>query len=122
MTPADVIDAVAAGLETGDLERVISLYDPEATFVPQPGESIRGREAIRDALAAFIALRPQMTGEIEQVLIAGDTALVRNRWALRGRQSDGTAVEMDGTSADVLRRGEDGQWRIVIDDPWGTGG
>ena len=122
MTPADVIDAVAAGLETGDLERVISLYDPEATFVPQPGQSIRGSEAIRDALAAFIALRPQMTGEIEQVLVAGDTALVRNRWALRGRQPDGTPVEMDGTSADVLRRGEDGRWRILIDDPWGTGG
>lgn len=121
-TPADVIEAVAAGLERGDLERVISLYDPEATFAPQPGQSIRGTEAIRDALTAFIALKPQMTGEIEQVLVAGDTALVRNRWALRGRRPDGTPVEMDGTSADVLRRGDDGHWRILIDDPWGTGG
>jgi uncharacterized protein (TIGR02246 family) len=122
VTPADVIDAVAAGLGAGDIERVISLYEPDATFAPQPGQSIHGREAIREALAAFAALKPQMTGEIEKVLVAGDTALVRNRWALRGRRPDGTAVEMGGTSADVLRRGEDGHWRILIDDPWGTGG
>jgi uncharacterized protein (TIGR02246 family) len=122
VTPADVIDAVAAGLGAGDIERVISLYEPDATFAPQPGQSIHGREAIREALAAFVALKPRMTGEIEKVLIAGDTALVRNRWALRGRQPDGTAVEMGGTSADVLRRGDDGLWRILIDDPWGTGG
>jgi uncharacterized protein (TIGR02246 family) len=121
-TPADVIEAVADGLVAGDLERVISLYEPDATFAPEPGHSIRGRGAIRQALAAFIALKPQMTGEIEKVLIADNIALVQNRWALRGRQPDGTAVEMSGTSADVLRRGEDGRWRILIDDPWGAGG
>jgi uncharacterized protein (TIGR02246 family) len=120
--PADVIEAVAAGLGAGDLERVISLYEPDATFAPQPGRSIRGTEAIREALTAFIALRPQLTGEIEKVLVAGDTALVCNRWTLRGRQPDGSDVEMGGTSTDVLRRGEDGRWRILIDDPWGSGG
>jgi uncharacterized protein (TIGR02246 family) len=121
-TPADVVVAVGAGLAAGDIERVISLYEPDAMFVPQPGRSIRGEAAIREALRAFIALQPQMTGEIEKVLIAGDTALVCNRWALSGREPDGTAVEMGGTSADVLRRREDGRWRILIDDPWGTGG
>jgi ketosteroid isomerase-like protein len=28
---------------------------------------------------------------------------------------------MGGTSADVLRRDPDGAWRIVIDNPWGSG-
>jgi uncharacterized protein (TIGR02246 family) len=121
-TPREVIEAVADGLVAGDLERVISLYEPEATFAPEPGHSIRGTEAIRDALATFMALKPQMTGEIKKVLVADDTALVQNSWALRGCQPDGTAVEMSGTSADVLRRGEDGRWRILIDDPWGSGG
>jgi uncharacterized protein (TIGR02246 family) len=121
-TPAGVIEEVADGLMAGDLERVISLYEPDATFAPQPGHSIQGTDAIREALAAFIALKPQMTGEIEKILVADDTALVQNRWALHGSQADGTAVEMGGTSTDVLRRGEDGRWRILIDDPWGTGG
>jgi uncharacterized protein (TIGR02246 family) len=121
-SPTDVIEEVAAGLGAGDLERVISLYEPDATFAPQPGQSIHGAGAIREALAAFIALQPRMTGEIEKVLVAGDTALVCNRWTLRGQQPDGKAVELGGTSADVLRRGEDGRWRILIDDPWGSGG
>jgi uncharacterized protein (TIGR02246 family) len=99
-----------------------SLYEADATFAPQPGQSIRGRDAIREALSAFIALKPQMTGEIEKVLVADDTALVQNRWELRGSRPDGTVVEMSGTSADVLRRSEDGQWRILIEDPWGSAG
>ena len=121
-TPEDVIESVAKGLGAGDIDRVISLYEPEATFAPRPGQSIRGAEAIRHALAAFVALQPRMTGQIEKVLVAGDTALVCNRWTLSGRQPDGTAVAMGGTSADVLRRGDDGRWRILIDDPWGAGG
>ena len=52
---------------------------------------------------------------------AGETALVCNRWSMRGTGPDGTVIELHGTSADVLRRRADGSWGIVIDDPWGTG-
>ena len=62
-----------------------------------------------------------MTGEIQGVLLAGETALVANRWSLTGTQPDGSAIELAGVSADVLRRRDDGCWGIVIDDPWGGG-
>jgi ketosteroid isomerase-like protein len=61
-----------------------------------------------------------MTGKIEKVLCAGDTALVANRWTLAGTGPDGSPIEMGSTSADVLRRRSDGSWGIVIDDPWGA--
>jgi hypothetical protein len=80
-----------------------------------------GLEAIRDALQQFAALKPRLRGEITKVLIAGDVALVHNRWQLEGTQPDGSPVEMHGHSADVLRRASDGGWRILIDDPWGAG-
>lgn len=79
-----------------------------------------GRAAIRAALVPFLSLRPRMTGAVEKVLVAGDTALVANRWTLKGTQPDGTPVELGGVSADVLRRRPDGSWGIVIDDPWGA--
>jgi uncharacterized protein (TIGR02246 family) len=118
--PEAVIERFSALLAAGDLDGMIDLYEPDAAFAAQPGEAVIGHTAIREALAAFLAVKPRMEGTIERVLAAGDTALVANRWKLRGEAPDGTPVEMGGTSADVLRRRPDGSWGIVIDDPWGA--
>lgn len=119
--PEEVIEYFAASLSRGDVDAAIGLYESEAVFAPQPGEEVTGLEAIRDALERFAALKPQLRGEITNVLTAGDVALVQNRWQLEGTQPDGSPVEMRGHSADVLRRASDGGWRILIDDPWGGG-
>ena len=120
LRPQAVIESFSELLAQGDLEGMLALYEPDATFAPQPGQSVSGREAIRDALAAFLAVKPRMEGTIEKVLEAGDTALVANRWRLTGTAPDGAPVSMAATSADVLRRRPDGSWGIVIDDPWGA--
>jgi uncharacterized protein (TIGR02246 family) len=119
-TPEATIERFSQLLAAGDLESMVALYEPDATFAPQPGESVSGREAIRAALSGFLAVKPRMTGRIEKVLRAGDTALVANRWSLIGTAPDGQPVSMGSTSADVLRRRPDGSWGIVIDDPWGA--
>jgi uncharacterized protein (TIGR02246 family) len=118
--PEAVIERFSQLLAKGDLDAMVELYEPDATFAPQPGESVSGRDAIRSALDAFLAVQPRMTGTIEKVLRAGDTALVANRWSLTGTSPDGSPVEIGATSADVLRRRPDGSWGIVIDDPWGA--
>ncbi len=118
--PEAVIERFSELLAAGDLEAMVELYEPDATFAPQPGEAVSGRDAIRAALHGFLAVEPRMEGTIEKVLEAGDTALVANRWRLAGTAPDGTPVRMAATSADVLRRRPDGSWGIVIDDPWGA--
>ena len=118
--PEAVIERFSELLAERELDAMVELYEPDATFAPQPGESVSGRDAIRSALEAFLAVQPRMTGTIEKVLRAGDTALVTNRWSLSGTAPDGSPVEMAATSADVLRRRSDGSWGIVIDDPWGA--
>jgi uncharacterized protein (TIGR02246 family) len=120
-SPAQVIALFTEALNSGDVDGAMGLYEPEATFAPQPGEEVKGRDAIRAALDHFAALKPRLQGEISSVLTAGDVALVMNRWQLEGTQPDGAPVEMRGHSADVLRRAPDGGWRILIDDPWGGG-
>src|SRR5918995_5810474 len=120
--PEATIERFSQLLAAGDLESMVALYEPDATFVPQPGEIVSGRDAIRSALSGFLAVKPRMTGQIEKVLRTGDTALVANRWKLSGTAPDGSPVELAATSADVLRRRPDGSWGIVIDDPWGAAG
>ena len=121
-TPTGVIDAFADRLAEGDVDGALALYEPDATFAPQPGTQVTGHDAIRGALDGFMALRPKLSGEIVKVLEADDVALVVNRWSLTGSAPDGAPVEMQGTSADVLRRRADGTWRLLVDDPWGGAG
>lgn len=118
--PSDVIRDFAQRVGEGDLEGALSLYEPGAVFLPSPGEPLAmGSTQIRAALAPLVAMRPRLIAEIEKIVEADDTALVVNRWSLSGARPDGEVVEQKGLSADVLRRGEDGTWRILIDDPWG---
>jgi uncharacterized protein (TIGR02246 family) len=120
--PERVIELFAAALNRGDVDSALALYDPEATFAPAPGEEVQGLEAIRGALERFAALKPRMKGEITKVSSAGGVALVMNRWQLEGTRPDGSPVDMGGHSTDVLRRAPDGGWRVLIDNPWGSGG
>ena len=117
--PAATVRRFAEHMNAGDVEGALALYTPDAAFVAEPGRVVSGTGAIRAALEGFVALRPRLTGDVEKVVEAGETALVLNRWSLRGTAPDGAPVEMGGRSADVLRREPDGRWRVAIDDPWG---
>jgi uncharacterized protein (TIGR02246 family) len=119
--PEGVIGSFAKLIGAGELDAALALYEDDAAFVPEPGRTVHGRDAIRSALEAFVALRPTLTGAIDKVVIAGETALVTNRWTLSGTDPEGREVRMEGKSADVLRLRGDGSWGILIDDPWGGG-
>jgi uncharacterized protein (TIGR02246 family) len=99
------------------LDQLVALYAPDALFVPQPGVEHRGHAAIRGALSALLELSPQMEARVAEVHLAGDTALVVVDWTLQGTAPDGSAVSQNGRSADVLRRDNDGTWRVLIDHP-----
>ncbi len=119
MRPTEVIERFAALLAAGDARQALALYERDAAFVVEPGTIVYGHEAIGSALEGFAAIRPTLSNDIEQVVYAGDLALVTNRWTLDGTAADGQPVHLAGRSSDVLRQTGDGQWRIAIDDPWG---
>ena len=106
---------------SGNLEAVVTLYEPNARFVAQPGQIAEGHAAIRKALNEFLAMKPTLTPEKKALVAAGDIALCVVKWSLKGTGPDGTPVRMEGTTSDVLRKQADGNWLWVIDNPWGAG-
>jgi uncharacterized protein (TIGR02246 family) len=116
-TPADLIACFGQYLRDGALDRLLELYEQEAVFAPEPGVVHTGRVAVRAALAGMLELSPAMTANVIEVQQAGDIALVIVDWKLRGTAPDGTPIEKQGRSADVLRRQSDGTWRVLIDHP-----
>lgn len=117
--PIDTVNRLMDAINSGDLKRAATMYEPDAVMVVQPGKLARGAVQLREALAGFIALKPTLKSEAHEVIEAGDVALCVSRWNLRGTDPEGKAVVMDGESADILRRQEDGRWLIALDNPWG---
>ncbi len=119
-SPLDTVNSLTAAINRGDLEAALDLYEQDAVLVVQPGQIAQGRAAIRQALAAFVSLRSILRGQAQQMVASDDIILYCSRWTLTGTSPDGGKVEMAGVSSDILRRQSDGQWLIVIDNPWGT--
>jgi ketosteroid isomerase-like protein len=119
-TPEQVLDAIVDGINTGNLESLMPLYESEAAFATQPGSLAHGAPGVRDALIGFISMKGKLDLEVTRVLEVDDLALVTGGWSFDGTGPDGDPVRLSASNADVLRRQSDGTWRFVIDNPWGT--
>lgn len=118
--PARTVARLAEAINRGDLDAALALYEKDAVMVAQPGQLARGTVELRNALAGFMALKPTLRMQAEQVVEAGDVALYLGRWSLRGTGADGKSVAMGGESSDILCRQKDGRWLIALDNPWGV--
>ena len=118
-SPEELDRLFAEAFNAGDLDRLAALYEPQATLTPEPGKVVVGHQAIRAALAAFLASKPRITLRNRVLAQTGDIALVTASWELSGTGPDGSPVTMSGHSAEVCRRQRDGNWLFVIDTPWG---
>jgi ketosteroid isomerase-like protein len=119
-TPEQVLKSIVDGINTGNLDALMPLYEPHAAFAAQPGSLAHGLSGVRESLTAFTAMKGTLDLKVTRVLEASGVALVVGVWSFAGTGPDGEPVKLTGHNADVLRRQSDGSWRFVIDNPWGT--
>ena len=120
-SPEEAVRLATEGLNSGDINAILALYEPKASFLAQPGQIGTGTDALRQGFTAFLAMKPRMKIDSIRVVPGGDDiALVMLKWHFSGIGPDGKAMTMAGHSSDVARRQRDGTWLWVIDNPWGT--
>jgi uncharacterized protein (TIGR02246 family) len=116
--PEDAHRLFAEAFNEGDLEALLALYEPGARLLPAPREVATGHDEIREALRGFLTMKGRITVETRYAIEVGDVALLSARWRLTGGTGpDGQAIEMEGTTAEIVRRQPDGRWLYVIDHP-----
>ena len=114
----DEVDMLFQGaLNSGNVDAIMELYEPDASFVAQDGQVATGHDAIRATVKAFIDMNPQIDLKVEKTVPAGDDlAVCYGVWTLSAG-----GQQMTGKSIEVVRRQPDGSWLFAIDDPWGRG-
>lgn len=109
----------AAAFNSGSPEALARVYAPDAVFVARPGDQVTG-PGLAAANAEFQSLGLPVRVSPRHTYVSGDTALLIVDWMIDGTGTDGEHVHIEGTATDVARRGSDGLWRYVIDNPFGT--
>ncbi len=116
--PEDLDRLFGERLNAGDVDGVAALYEPTATIVRQDRSLATGAAAIHEEIAGFVALKPRITLNVLRVLPGGsDIAVVHDDWTATGTDAKGKHLHLSGRASEVVRRGADGDWRFVVDDP-----
>jgi len=117
-TPEALHAIIVDAFNRGDVDAFLAAHEEDASVVVPPGGTCaHGLDEIRAAAAPIISLRPHMTSVVYKTLRSNELALTHASWDLDGTAPDGTRTQLSGTGTIVSRRGPDGTWRIVLDDP-----
>lgn len=115
MSPEEICRLFQQYMAEGDIDSVLSVYDPDAVFLNQSGEVKKGGEALRQELAPFAAVKAIFDYNIKQVIQAGEIALMHTQWTVSAPQP------MSVYAIEVARRQPNGTWRWLIGDPFTVG-
>jgi ketosteroid isomerase-like protein len=117
--PAKLPGVFADAFNSGDPDAVERLFEPDAVFVTEPGEAVSGA-ARRTATGDFLRLGAPIAITLRHSYVSDDIALLVGDFVIHGTDPEGDEIHLEGTATDVARRGPDGCWRYVIDNPPGT--
>ncbi len=113
--PEEMNPAFAVAVNTGNVENLLALYEPDALLAPRPGERARGTDEIRAALEGLLALGGTMESQNVYCMQVEDIALLQAEWRLVTTTPDASPLELRSRTAEVVRRQPDGSWLYVVD-------
>ena len=111
-----VVETWMAASRKGDLETVLGLMTDDVVFMV-PGKEPFGKEAFAKTSDAQRNVRMDGRSDIREleVLPGREWAYVRNYITVTATPPDGRPIRREGWTLTILRKGEDGEWRVARD-------
>jgi ketosteroid isomerase-like protein len=94
----DVIRRWVEALTAHDLEAAVACFAPDYHDVApaRRGESVQGREKVRENFAALFRDIPDLRADLLRSVADGDTVWME--WRMHGTRRDGTSLEFVGVN------------------------
>jgi uncharacterized protein (TIGR02246 family) len=109
----ELVDRWITATKTGDTEAVLDLIADDALFMVRSG--MFGKEAFRAGSESLKDSRIEGTAEIREIHVEGNWAWIRNHIDLIVTPSGGEPVTRTGSALTVLKKGDDGRWKLFRD-------
>jgi ketosteroid isomerase-like protein len=119
MKPEDLLNSQVEEFNKRNISFLMTLYEKDVCFASK-SEQVKDPESIRRTLQSFIDMGTKLEARVKRVLQANDLALLITEWTINGTEPDGKPINLTGRGTVVLRRQSDGNWLMVIENPWGT--
>jgi uncharacterized protein (TIGR02246 family) len=113
-----LIDTWLNATREGDVDAVLALMAPDATFLVPGGPPMCGREAFAKPLRALLETHSIETlSEIQEICIEGTLAYARTKLTVEVRPRDAGAppVRRSGHTLSILRKQPNGEWLLTRD-------
>jgi uncharacterized protein (TIGR02246 family) len=101
----------------GDVDTVLDLMTPDVVFLVPGQEPMQGRDAFAVSLRAVLGTHAiESASDIDEIVVMGDLAYCRTRLKVTvTSKHGGTPMLRSGHTLSIMRRCEDGKWRLARD-------
>ena len=117
--PEDMVAALVERFNSGNVDELLPLYEPEVTLIKPDGRPVTGLDEMAADLKYLVSFGVPLKANTRHVYTNDDIAMIILDWAIEGTGPDGKQVHFHGSASDILRRGTDGIWRYLIDNNHG---
>jgi uncharacterized protein (TIGR02246 family) len=111
------VDEWLAAFKAGDIDRLMTMYMPDAIVALHGQPALKGKDAVRAYFAPGMGKSDiDFRIEIDSIRVHGKTADLLSRYWFTARPRDGGPVYRDaGRSVVLYKRDADGRWKIRLD-------
>lgn len=111
---SELVETWMAASRAGDTAAVLELMTDDVLFMVPRREPF-GKEAFRATSESMRDVTIDGRADIQEVEVLGDWAWIRNRIDLTLTPPNGDALQRSGYTLTILRKGDDGRWRLFRD-------
>jgi ketosteroid isomerase-like protein len=95
-TPEECDHLFGEYINSGDLDRLLKLYDPACSLVQRDGNVATGHAAIREVLGRLVAMQPKFSSKVVKVVKADNLATVYSDWTMSAHRPPEGQIELAG--------------------------
>jgi len=118
-SPEHAVELLDQAFNEGDLETILSFYEDAAVVVTEPGKTASGIDELRIFFERAIQSGGSAKQVKTQVIEADGITLFISRWTFHPAAAGSGVDARTFIATTVFRKQPDGEWKILIDNPYG---